>query len=97
MATAVNNVQVTGQGNDLKLDLNSLYQTSAPGRVPDRARDLRDRLLELRRRPDRRRRSGRFLQTALSPGAQQALPDAGYVPLPEQFKQRLTTAVNAIQ
>ena len=34
VATAINNVQVTGQGNDLKLDLNSLYQTSAPGAYP---------------------------------------------------------------
>ena len=38
-----------------------------------------------------------FLQTALSPEAQQALPEAGYVPLPDQFRERIATAVAAIQ
>jgi phosphate transport system substrate-binding protein len=96
VGAAINNVQVSGQGNDLTLNLDSLYKTQTPGAYPialatyeivcsNYADDATGQAVRA------------FLQTALSPNAQQALPDAGYVPLPDQFKQRVTTSVNAIQ
>ena len=36
-----------------------------------------------------------FLTSAVTNG-QQGLDEAGYVPIPEQFKTKLTTAINAI-
>jgi phosphate transport system substrate-binding protein len=96
VGTAVDNVQVSGQGNDLKLNLDSLYQASAPGAYPIALATYE--IVCSNYADDQTAGAVRaFLQTALSPGAQQALPEAGYVPLPEQFKQRMTTAVNAIQ
>ena len=96
VGAALDNVQVTGQGNDLKLDLNSLYQTRAPGAYPIALATYT--IVCSNYADDQTATAVRaFLQTALSPNAQQALPDAGYVPLPDQFKQRVTTAVNAIQ
>jgi phosphate transport system substrate-binding protein len=93
---AINSVQVSGQGNDLKLDLNSLYKTTTANAYPlvlatyeivcsNYADDATGQAVRA------------FLQSSLQPPAQQGLPDAGYVPLPDQFKQRLTGAVNAIQ
>lgn len=96
VGNAINNVRVSGQGNDLKLDLNSLYTASAPNAYPialatyevvcsNYADDQTGQAVKA------------FLSSALTDGAQQGLPDAGYVPLPAQFKQRITDAVNAIQ
>ncbi|MEJ2862617.1 phosphate ABC transporter substrate-binding protein PstS [Actinomycetospora sp. OC33-EN07] len=96
VGAAINNVQVSGQGNDLKLNLDSLYQASAPGAYPIALATYE--IVCSNYADDQTASAVRaFLQTALSPNAQQALPEAGYVPLPDQFKQRLTTAVNAIQ
>jgi phosphate transport system substrate-binding protein len=95
VASAINSVQVTGQGNDLTLDLNSLYKTTTPGAYPIALATYE--VVCSNYADDQTAAAVRaFLQTAVSPSAQQALPDAGYVPLPDQFKQRLTTAINAI-
>ena len=88
-------VKISGTGNDLVLDLNSIYGTTEPGAYPlvlatynivcskgydaDTAAAVRS-----------------FLTVAANQG-QANLAAAGYVPLPDQFKERLTTAVNAIQ
>jgi phosphate transport system substrate-binding protein len=96
VGNSINGVQVTGQGNDLKLDLNSIYTTRMPNAYPivlatyeivcsNYADDATGQAVRA------------FLQSSLQPQAQQGLPDAGYVPLPDQFKQRLTSSVNAIQ
>jgi phosphate transport system substrate-binding protein len=96
VAAAINNVQISGQGNDLTLNLDSLYKTSAPGAYPIALATYE--IVCSNYADDQTAAAVRaFLQTALSPNAQQALPDAGYVPLPDQFKQRVTTAVNAVQ
>lgn len=96
VGAAINNVQVSGQGNDLTLNLDSLYKTATPGAYPIALATYEIVCSNYADDPTGQAVRA-FLQTALSPGAQQALPDAGYVPLPEQFKQRVTTAVNAIQ
>lgn len=96
VGAALDSVRFAGQGNDLKLDLNSLYRTSAPGAYPIALATYE--IVCSNYADDQTAQAVRaFLQTALSPNAQQALPGAGYVPLPDQFKQRVTTAVNAIQ
>ncbi len=92
---AIEGAKISGTGNDLVLDLNSLYGTTEPGAYPlvlatynivcskgydaDTAAAVRS-----------------FLTVAASQG-QANLAAAGYVPLPDQFKQRLITAVAAIQ
>jgi phosphate transport system substrate-binding protein len=93
---AINNVQVSGQGNDLKLDLNSIYQTTTPNAYPLMLATYEIVCSNYQDDPTGQAVRA-FLQSALQPQTQQALPDAGYVPLPDQFKQRLTNSVNAIQ
>lgn len=96
VARSIEGVKVSGQGNDLSLDLNSIYTTATPGAYPialatyeivcsNYADDQAGQAVKA------------FLSSSLSPQAQQGLPEAGYVPLPDSFKQRLTSSVNAIQ
>ncbi len=91
---AIDAVEISGEGNDLVLDLNSLYGTKEAGAYPlvlatynivcsdgydaDTAAAVRS-----------------FLTVAANEG-QGGLSAAGYVPLPDQFKQRLLTSVEAI-
>lgn len=92
---AIEGAKISGTGNDLVLDLNSLYGTAEPGAYPlvlatynivcskgydaDTAGAVRS-----------------FLTVAANQG-QANLAAAGYVPLPDQFKERLVAAVAAIQ
>jgi phosphate transport system substrate-binding protein len=92
---AIDGVKVKGQGNDLALDLDSLYKTATPGAYPI-ALATYEIVCSKYADPAQGQGVKAFLQTALSQQAQQALPQAGYVPLPEQFRTRLETAVNAI-
>ncbi|MEJ2869805.1 phosphate ABC transporter substrate-binding protein PstS [Actinomycetospora sp. OC33-EN08] len=96
VGNAINGVRVSGQGNDLKLDLNSLYTASAPNAYPIA---LATYEIVCSNYADDATAQGvkAFLSASLTDQAQQGLPEAGYVPLPAQFKQRLTDAVNAIQ
>ena len=96
VATAIGGVQVSGQGNDLSLNLDSLYKTTTPGAYPIALATYE--IVCSNYQDDQAAGAVKaFLQSALSPTAQQALPDAGYVPLPDQFKQRLTSSITAIQ
>ena len=92
---SIEGAKISGTGNDLVLDLNSIYGTTEPGAYPlvlatynivcskgydaDTAAAVRS-----------------FLTVAANQG-QANLAAAGYVPLPDQFKERLIAAVNAIQ
>ena len=95
LAKGINTVQVTGQGNDLSLDLSSIYKTTTPGAYPIA---LATYEIACQKYADPQTGSAvkAFLQTALSPQAQGTLTQGGYVPIPDQFKQRLTTSVNSI-
>ena len=92
---AIDSVKVTGQGNDLTLDLSSLYKTATPGAYPI-ALATYEVVCTKYSDPQTGQAVKAFLQTALSPQAQSTLTQGGYVPIPEAFKQRLTTSVNAV-
>jgi phosphate transport system substrate-binding protein len=95
VAKAVDTVKVTGQGNDLTLDLSSLYKTVAPGAYPI-ALATYEVVCTTYADPQTGQAVKAFLQTALSPQGQGTLTQGGYVPVPDAFKARLTTSVNAI-
>ncbi|UXA17392.1 phosphate ABC transporter substrate-binding protein PstS [Mycobacterium sp. SMC-4] len=91
---AIDAAQFAGEGEDLTLDLNSLYGTTEEGAYPlvlatyeivcsdgydaDTAAAVRS-----------------FLTAAANDG-QGGLSDAGYVPLPDRFKERLLSSIEAI-
>ncbi len=75
------------KGNDLALDTISFYRPSQPGSYPIVLATYRD--------PQVGTAMKAFLQSALGAG-QNGLADHGYVPVPDQFKSRLLTAVDAI-
>jgi phosphate transport system substrate-binding protein len=96
VGNAISGVRVSGQGNDLKLDLNSLYTTSTPNAYPIALATYE--IVCSNYADDQTAQAVKaFLSASLTDQAQSGLPDAGYVPLPAQFKQRLTDAVNSIQ
>lgn len=95
VAKAIDSVQVTGQGNDLSLDLNSLYKTATPGAYPI-ALATYEIVCSKYADPQTGSAVKAFLQTALSQQAQGTLNAGGYVPIPDAFKQRLTTSINSI-
>ncbi|WP_371744075.1 phosphate ABC transporter substrate-binding protein PstS [Mycobacterium sp. DL592] len=82
-------------GNDLVLDLNSIYATKEAGAYPLILATY-EIVCSKGYDADTSAAVKSFLTVAANYG-QDGLPAAGYVPLPDAFKQRLLTAVNAIQ
>jgi phosphate transport system substrate-binding protein len=96
-ATAVKSidaVQVKGHGNDLVLDTSSFYNPKTAGAYPIMLATYQV-VCSAYPQGDVATAVRAFLTVALGPG-QQDLEGDGYIPIPEAFKQRLTTAVNAI-
>ena len=91
---AIETAQVTGQGNDLKLDLKSVYGANTPGAYPLILATY-EIVCSKGYTPDVAQSVKAFLTTAATSGQAQ-LPEAGYAPLPESFKQKLLTAIGAI-
>jgi phosphate ABC transporter phosphate-binding protein len=85
---------VKGQGNDLVLDTSSFYKPSQPGAYPI---VLATYEIVCSKYPDAATGTAvkAFLQAAIGPG-QNGLADNGYIPIPDAFKPKLSTAVNAI-
>jgi len=85
---------VKGQGNDLVLDTASFYKPTQPGAYPI---VLATYEIVCSKYPDADTGTAvkAFLQAAIGPG-QSGLADNGYIPIPDAFKPKLTTAVNAI-
>jgi phosphate transport system substrate-binding protein len=85
---------ISGQGNDLVLDTASFYKPTQPGSYPI---VLATYEIVCSKYPDAKAGTGvrAFLQSAIGPG-QNGLADNGYIPIPDSFKSRLSTAVNAI-
>ena len=85
---------VKGQGNDLVLDTTSFYKPTQAGAYPI---VLATYEIVCSKYPDAD--TGKavkaFLQSTIGPG-QTGLADNGYIPIPDSFKSKLTTAVNAI-
>ncbi|HZU47353.1 MAG TPA: phosphate ABC transporter substrate-binding protein PstS, partial [Mycobacterium sp.] len=84
----------TRKGNDLALDTISFYRPNQPGSYPI---VLATYEIVCSKYPDSRVGTAvkAFLQSTTSAG-QNGLTDNGYVPIPYEFKSRLSTAVNAI-
>lgn len=92
---AIESAKFAGEGNDLVLDLNSIYGTKAPGAYPLILATY-EIVCSKGYDADTAAAVKSFLTLAAGDG-QGGLPAAGYVPLPDSFKQRLLTAVAAIQ
>ena len=90
----IEGAKVKGVGNDLVLDTTSFYKPTVTGRLPHRPRDLRDRLLEVLRRRDRQ--GGQVIPDVDHRWRPGRSGDAGYIPIPDAFKGKLTTAIDAI-
>lgn len=92
--TAIDAVKFATEGNDLVLDLDSLYGTKEPGAYP---LVLATYNIVCSDGYDAETAAAvkSFLTVAANDG-QTGLSDAGYVPLPEQFKERLLTSIEAI-
>lgn len=85
---------IKGEGNDLVLDTNSFYKPTQAGSYPI---VLATYEVVCSKYPDPQVGTAvkAFLQSAIGPG-QEGLADNGYIPIPDSFKSRLSTAVNAI-
>ncbi|SEH63216.1 phosphate ABC transporter substrate-binding protein, PhoT family [Mycolicibacterium rutilum] len=91
---AIDAAQFAAEGNDLTLDLNSLYATKEPGAYP-LVLATYEIVCSKGYDPDTAAAVKSFLTVAANEG-QQNLSPAGYVPLPDRFKERLLTSVEAI-
>jgi phosphate transport system substrate-binding protein len=91
---AINAAKFAAEGNDLTLDLNSIYGTKEAGAYP-LVLATYEIVCSKGYDADTAAAVKSFLTVAANDG-QGGLSSAGYVPLPDQFKQRLTTSINAI-
>lgn len=91
---AIDGVKIKGEGNDLVLDTASFYLPTEPGSYPI---VLAAYEIVCSKYADAEVATAvkAFLTSALGNG-QKGLEDNGYIPIPDAFKTRLTTAVNAI-
>lgn len=85
---------ITGQGNDLVLDTVSFYKPTQPGAYPI---VLATYEIVCSKYPDAQVGTAvkAFLQSTIGAG-QNGLQNNGYVSIPDEFKSRLSTAINAI-
>jgi phosphate transport system substrate-binding protein len=92
---AIDSAKFAGAGNDLKLNLKSLYSTKEAGAYP---LVLATYEIVCSKGYDPATSAAiKSLLTVAAVNAQSGLPAAGYVALPDRFKQRLVAAINAIQ
>jgi phosphate transport system substrate-binding protein len=90
----ISGATVKGQGNDLVLDTTSFYKPTQPGSYPI---VLATYEIVCSKYPDAQVGTAvkAFLQSTIGAG-QNGLADNGYIPIPDTFKSKLSTAVNAI-
>lgn len=93
-AKSIAGVKIKGEGNDLVLDTSSFYKPTEPGAYPI---VLGTYEIVCSKYPDSQVAPAvkAFLTAALGKG-QEGLTDNGYIPIPDSFKSRLTTAIDAI-
>ncbi|MDQ4103365.1 MAG: phosphate ABC transporter substrate-binding protein PstS, partial [Actinomycetota bacterium] len=91
---AIDGATIEGEGNDLMLDLNSIYATTQPGAYPLILATY-ELVCSNGYPPDVAQAMKAFLTVAATDG-QANLSEAGYAPLPNAFQQRLLAAVAAI-
>ena len=91
---AIEGARIEGTGNDLVLDLDSIYATTTPGAYP-----LVLATYEIVCSKYADAETGKavraFLTVAVTDG-QRGLEDNGYIPVPKAFQDKLLTAVQAI-
>jgi phosphate transport system substrate-binding protein len=92
---AVNLANFVASGNDLVLDLNTMYSSQDPGAYP-LVMATYDIVCSAGYDPDTAAAIKSFLTVAANNG-QTGLSSAGYVPLPDMVKERLVSAINAMQ
>jgi phosphate transport system substrate-binding protein len=92
--TAIDSAKFAADGNDLVLDLNSLYATKAAGAYPLMLATY-EIVCSKGYDADTTAAVKSFLTVSANDG-QAGLAAAGYVPLPDKFKERLLTSVAAI-
>jgi phosphate transport system substrate-binding protein len=92
---AVKAANFVADGNDLVLDLNPMYSSQEPGAYP-LVLATYEIVCSKGSDGDISGAIKSFLTVAASSG-QTDLPSAGYVPLPDKLKERLLTAINALQ
>lgn len=85
---------ISGQGNNLVLDALSFDKPSQPGSYP-LVLATYEIVCSIYPNPAEGTAVKAFLESAIGPG-QKGLQDNGDVPLPDAFKSKLSTAVNAI-
>ncbi|MFI1920298.1 phosphate ABC transporter substrate-binding protein PstS [Nocardia sp. NPDC020380] len=91
---AVAGVQVKGQGNDLVLDTSSFYKPTAVGAYPIMLATY-ELVCSKYSDADTAKAVKAFMTSAIGNG-QNGLDGVGYIPIPDAFKTKLTTAINAI-
>lgn len=93
-AKAIDGAKFAADGNDLTLDLDSIYGTTTPGAYP-LVLATYEVVCSKGYSADTAAAVKSFLTVSANDG-QAGLSAAGYIPLPDTFKQRLLTAVSAI-
>jgi len=90
----ISGAAIAGQGNDLVIDTLSFYKPTQPGSYPI---VLATYEVVCSKYPDPQVGTAvkAFLQSTIGAG-QNGLADNGYVPIPDSFKSRLSTSINAI-
>lgn len=92
---AIDGATFAGVGDDLRLNMKSIYRTQAAGAYP---LVLATYEIVCSRGYDPATSAAiKSLLTVAADDAQAGLSSAGYVPLPDKFKRRLLTAINAIR
>jgi len=94
VSKAISGAQITGQGNDMRLDLKSVYAASTAGAYP-LVLATYELVCSKGYDPDVATAVKNFLTIAATDGQAQ-LGAAGYAPLPAEFQQKLLTAIQAI-
>ena len=93
--SAVNLANFVASGNDLVLDLNAIYTSQDPGAYP-LVLATYEIVCSKGYDPNTTTAIKSFLTVAANNG-QAGLSSAGYVPLPDKVKERLVSAINAMQ
>ncbi|CAM06258.1 phosphate ABC transporter substrate-binding protein (PhoT family) [Saccharopolyspora erythraea NRRL 2338] len=91
---AIEGAKIEGQGNDLKVDLDSIYGNKAAGVYPV-VLNTYEIVCSKGYDPETAKAVKAVLTVAANANPQE-LEKAGYVPLPEAFKTKVLDAVNAI-
>jgi phosphate transport system substrate-binding protein len=94
VAKTISGATTSGQSNDLVLDMLSFYKPSQPGSYPI---VLTTYEIVCSKYPDAKVGAAvkAFVKSAIGAG-QNGLADNGYIPIPDEFKSKLSSATNAI-